>query len=87
VNPLDLVTAYQQSAVVVAACASGVADAIATEPRTPEAVAAACGTSPRATRALLGGLVALGLAGHGPAGTLFRPTVPPWPATTTSRWP
>jgi len=68
VNPLDLVTAYQQSAVVAAACASGVADAIATEPRTPEAVAAACGTSPRATRALLGGLVALGLAGHGPAG-------------------
>jgi hypothetical protein len=68
VNPLDLATAYQQSAVVAAACASGVADAIATEPRPAEAVAAACGTSPRATRALLGGLVALGLAGHGPAG-------------------
>ena len=67
-NPLELVTAYQQSAVVAAACASGVADAIATEPQSPEAVAAACGTSPRATRALLGGLVALGLAGHGPGG-------------------
>jgi hypothetical protein len=67
-DPLELVTAYQRSAVVAAACASGVADAIATGPRSPEAVAAACGTSPRATRALLGGLVALGLAGHGPAG-------------------
>jgi O-methyltransferase domain len=31
-------------------------------------VAAECGTSPRATRALLGGLVALGLAVHGPDG-------------------
>jgi O-methyltransferase domain/Dimerisation domain len=68
VNPLDLVAAYQQSAVVAAACATGVADAIAAGPRPPEAVAAACGTSPRATRALLGGLVALGLADHGPDG-------------------
>jgi SAM-dependent methyltransferase len=68
VNPLDLMTAYQQSAVVAAACASGVADAIAKGPRPPEAVAAACGTSPRATWALLGGLVALGLAGHGAGG-------------------
>jgi hypothetical protein len=68
VNPLDLVTAYQQSAVVAAACATGVADAIAAGPRPPEAVAATCGTSPRATRALLGGLVALGLADHGPEG-------------------
>jgi SAM-dependent methyltransferase len=68
VNPLDLVTAYQQSAVVAAACATGVADAIAAGPRPPEAVAAACGTSPRATRALLGGLAALGLADHGPGG-------------------
>jgi O-methyltransferase domain/Dimerisation domain len=62
VNPLDLATAYQQSAVVAAACVTGVADAIAAGPRPPEAVAAACGTSPRATRALLGSLVALGLA-------------------------
>jgi hypothetical protein len=68
VNPLELVTAYQHSAVVAAACASGVADAIASGPRPPAAVAAACGTSPRATRALLGGLVALGLATHGPDG-------------------
>jgi SAM-dependent methyltransferase len=68
VNPLDLATAYQQSAVVAAACVTGVADAIAAGPRPPEAVAAACGTSPRATRALLGGLVALGLADHGPGG-------------------
>lgn len=67
-NPLDLATAYQQSAVVAAACVTGVADAIAAGPRPPEAVAAACGTSPRATRALLGGLVALGLADHGPGG-------------------
>ena len=67
-NPLDLVTVYQQSAVVAAACATGVADAIAAGPRPPGAVAAACGTSPRATRALLGGLVALGLADHGPDG-------------------
>jgi SAM-dependent methyltransferase len=68
VNPLDLVTAYQQSAVVAAACATGVADAIAAGPRQAAAVAAACGTSPRATRALLGSLVALGLAEHGPDG-------------------
>lgn len=67
-NPLDLATAYQQSAVVAAACATGVADAIAAGPRPPEAVAAACGASPRATRALLGSLVALGLAEHGPDG-------------------
>jgi thioesterase domain-containing protein len=40
VNPLDLATAYQQSAVVAAACASGMADAIASEPRSAEAVAA-----------------------------------------------
>jgi hypothetical protein len=68
VSPLELVTAYQQSAVVAAACASGVADAIADGPRPPEAVAAACGTDPRATRALLGAMAALGLADHGPAG-------------------
>ena len=68
VDPLELATAYQRSAVVAAACASGVADAIAGGPRPAEAVAAACGTSPRATRALLGGMVALGLAGHGPGG-------------------
>ena len=71
VDPLELATAYQRSAVVAAACASGVADAIAGGPRPAEAVAAACGTSPRATRALLGGMVALGLAGHGPGGYAF----------------
>jgi SAM-dependent methyltransferase len=68
VNPLDLATAYQHSAVVAAACASGVADAIAGGPRQPGAVAAACGTSPRATRALLGAMAALGLADHHPDG-------------------
>jgi hypothetical protein len=68
VNPLELVTAYQQSAVVAAACATGVADAIAARPRRPEDVAAACGTNPRATRALLGAMAALGLAGHDPDG-------------------
>ena len=67
-NPLELATAYQQSAVVAAACAGGVADAIAGGPRPAEAVAAACGTDPRATRVLLGAMVALGLADHGPAG-------------------
>jgi SAM-dependent methyltransferase len=73
VNPLELVTAYQQSAVVAAACVTGVADAIASRPRPPEAVAAACRTSPRATRALLGGLVALGLAARGPDGYALTP--------------
>jgi hypothetical protein len=68
VNPLELVTGYQQAAVVAAACATGVADAIAAGPREPEAVAAACGTDPRATRSLLGGLAALGLADHRPGG-------------------
>ena len=67
-NPLELVTGYQQAAVVAAACATGVADAIAAGPREPEAVAAACGTDPRATRSLLGGLAALGLADHRPGG-------------------
>ena len=67
-NPLELVTAYQRSAVVAAACATGVADAIAGGPLPPEAVAARCGTDPRATRALLGALAAVGLADHGPAG-------------------
>ena len=33
VDPLELATAYQRSAVVAAACASGVADAIAGAPR------------------------------------------------------
>jgi SAM-dependent methyltransferase len=68
VNPLEAATAYQQSAVVAAACATGVADAIAAGPRPAAAVAADLGTSPRATRGLLGAMVALGLADHGPAG-------------------
>jgi O-methyltransferase domain/Dimerisation domain len=68
VDPLELATAYQRSAVVAAACATGVADAIAAGPRPAEAVATACGTDQRATRALLGGLVALGLAEAGPGG-------------------
>ena len=67
-NPLELVTGYQQAAVVAAACATGVADAIAGGPRHSETVAAACGTDPRATRALLGAMVALGLADHEPDG-------------------
>ena len=61
-NPLELLTGYQGSAVVAAACRSGVADEIARQPRQPAVVAAACGTDPRATRALLGALAALGLA-------------------------
>jgi SAM-dependent methyltransferase len=54
--------------VVAAACATGVADAIAGGPLPPAAVAARCGTDPRATRALLGAMAALGLAVHGPGG-------------------
>jgi hypothetical protein len=41
VNPLELATAYQQSAVAAAACATGVADATAAGPRSPEDLAAA----------------------------------------------
>jgi SAM-dependent methyltransferase len=73
VNPLELATAYQGSAVVAAACRSGVADAIAHGPRQPVAVAAACGTHPRATRGLLGALAALGLADHRPDGYALSP--------------
>lgn len=73
VDPLELATAYQRSAVVAAACATGVAEAIAGGPRPAGSVAAACGTDPRATRALLGGLVALGLAEAGPDGYALSP--------------
>ena len=67
-NPLEPATAYQQSAVVAAACASGVVDAVSGEPRQPAAVAAVCGTDRAPPRALLGAMAALGLADHGPAG-------------------
>lgn len=74
VDPLALLTAYQQSAVLSAAVLSGVADALAEgvegshgpdalgAGKTVEEVALAAGSDPRATRILLSALVALGLA-------------------------
>lgn len=70
VDPLALLTAYQQSAVVAAAVTSGVADALASVEEVAtgasglsvEQVAREAGTDPRATRILLSALVALGLA-------------------------
>jgi hypothetical protein len=81
VNPLELVTGSQQAAVG----ATGVADAIAAGPREAEAVAAVCGTDPRATRSLLGGLARSAWPTTAPAATACRPTGPPWPATTRGR--
>lgn len=59
---IDLLTAYQQSAIVAAACKTGVADALHAEPAGAEQTAARAGTDPRATRALLNAMVVLGLA-------------------------
>lgn len=71
VDPLALLTAYQQSAVVAAAVESGVADALAEGAAgdggaagglTVEEVARDAGSDPRATRILLSAMTALGLA-------------------------
>lgn len=65
VDPLQLLTAYQQSAVVAAAVESGVADAVAAGAETVEQVAREAGSDPRATRILLSAMTALGLAERG----------------------
>jgi DNA-binding IclR family transcriptional regulator len=72
--------------VVAAACRSGVADAIAHGPRQPAAVAAACGTHPRATRGLLGALAALGLADHRPDGYALSPAGAELASDHPGRW-
>lgn len=59
---IDLLTAYQHSAIVAAACKTGVADALYAEPADAEQTAARAGTDLRATRALLNAMVVLGLA-------------------------
>jgi SAM-dependent methyltransferase len=61
-DALEMTTAYQRSAVVAAACETGVAAAIADGPASADAVAAARGLDPRGVRALLGAMTALGLA-------------------------
>lgn len=62
VDPLAILTAYQQSAVLSSAVLSGVADALAGGAGTVEEVARDAGGDPRATRILLSALVAIGLA-------------------------
>jgi len=59
---LEMATAYQRSAVVAAACETGVAAAIADRPASADAVAAERGIDPRGAKALLGAMSALGLA-------------------------
>ncbi len=59
---LEMATAYQRTAVLAAAVETGIADALAEGRKTPEALAAACGTDVRGTVALLGALTAMGLA-------------------------
>jgi len=61
-DPLDLLTAYQQSAIVASACLTGVADALYAAPGEAEDVAARARADARATRALLNAMVVLGLA-------------------------
>ena len=61
VELLDMVTAYQRSAVVAAACETGVAGAIAHRAMRADELAAEHSLHPGAVRALLGALAALGL--------------------------
>jgi SAM-dependent methyltransferase len=64
-SPGDLlgpITAYQESALIGAAVQTGVADAIAAGATAVGEIAAASGSDPRGTQALLSGLVAVGLA-------------------------
>ncbi len=61
-DPLAMITAYQDSALVAAAVRTGVAEAIASGARSAEQVAEHCKTHPRATLALLRALTAQGLA-------------------------
>jgi SAM-dependent methyltransferase len=60
-DPLELIEAYQRTAVVAAAVRTGVADALAGGAHSPEAVARACGCDRRGVQALLNVLSALGL--------------------------
>lgn len=61
-DPLRLAEAYQQTAIVAAACQTGVADALWASPGLDAAtVAERCSTHPRATRSLLAALRGLGL--------------------------
>jgi 3-hydroxy-5-methyl-1-naphthoate 3-O-methyltransferase len=65
---MEMATAYQRSAVVAAACETGVAAAIAERSASPAAIAAEHGLDPRGVRALLGAMRGLGLAERDGAG-------------------
>lgn len=67
---LEMVTAYQRTAVVAAACETGVAGALAGQGGTAPQIAAGLGLDARAVTALLGALSALGLASR--SGDRFR---------------
>jgi hypothetical protein len=60
-DPLELIEAYRRTAVLAAAVRTGVADALAADVRSPEALAQACGCHARGVTALLGAMSALGL--------------------------
>jgi SAM-dependent methyltransferase len=62
VDLMEMVTAYQRTAIVASACETGVADAIAGEGRTAGEVAKERSLDPRGAQALLGAMVGLGLA-------------------------
>ncbi len=61
-DPLEMMEAYQRTAVVAAACETGVAGALGGGPRTAVDLAGDLGLHPRGVQALLGALSALGLA-------------------------
>lgn len=61
-DPLKLLGGYQGSATLATAVETGVADALSGGSLEAGAVADSCGTHPGATRALLGAMVALGMA-------------------------
>lgn len=61
-DPLGMLTAYQQSAIIASAAKTGVADGLAAGPRQPAELAAALNLDQRGTRYLLGAMAALGLA-------------------------
>lgn len=67
-DPLELLTAYQGSAIVAAAVRTGVADVLAESPADAAAIASARGLDARATRMLVGAMGALGLAQGGSDG-------------------
>jgi SAM-dependent methyltransferase len=69
---LDLITAYQRSALIGAAVETGIADALAAGERQVASIAASCGADERGTLALLAGLVAIGVAERDGDG--FAPT-------------